>query len=142
MTTYKRKITNLIVGLLSAPAAAFFLLAILRYFLSPLIMLIISGIAFILILYLTIFSDNIKFVIDEEDKTMIYYENGKVVKEYDLKNASLSYNMKFGHSAVIDLIINGEKIDCEPLGERQFEKMYHQLEKLVGVEPIKLKVGE
>ncbi|HEY4533768.1 MAG TPA: hypothetical protein VIG61_06375 [Fusobacterium sp.] len=142
MTIYKRKITNLIVGLLSAPAAAFFLLAILRYFLSPLITIIISGIAFILILYMTVFSDNIKFIIDDENKTMTYYENGKIVKEYDLKDADLSYNIKLGNSSKIDLMINGERIDCEPLGARQFEQMYHHLESLVGVEPIKLKVGE
>lgn len=50
--------------------------------------------------------------------------------------------MKLGHSSVIDLTINGESIDCEPLGRNQFERMYKHLQKLVGVEPIILKVGE
>ena len=142
MTTYKRGKGNFIVGILSAPAAAFFLFLLLGNFLSLMLTIIISLLIFLSILYITIFSDNIKFVIDDDRKTMSYYEKGKLIKEYQLKKSVLTYHMKLGHSSVIDLTINGESIDCEPLGRNQFERMYKHLQKLVGVEPIILKVGE
>lgn len=143
MKTYKRGIGGLIMGLLSAPAAAFFLLVVLRNFLSPFLTIVLSIIAFILILYLTIFSENIKFIVNDEKKILTYYKNRKIVKDYNLKNANLSYNMKLGkHSSVIDLKIDDDIIDCEPLGANQFLKMYEHLQKLADIKPIKINVGE
>ncbi|MDK4492008.1 hypothetical protein MVQ15_08585, partial [Fusobacterium necrophorum] len=69
MTTYKRGKGNLIVGILSAPAAAFFLVLLLGYFLSLMLTIIISLLIFLSILYITIFYDNIKFIIDDVLKT-------------------------------------------------------------------------
>lgn len=132
-------------GLISVHLAAIIIAVIVNYFLSQTLSIILALIAYIIMMYITVFSENIKFIVDEEKKTLQYFQNGKLIKEYNLVGAKLGYNIttKRNQGATkIDLQIDDDTIHCEPLGQIKFNTMYEQLEKLAEVEPIKLKVGK
>lgn len=144
MTIYKRGIFSMLFALVSIHFAAIIIAVIVSYFLSQLLSIIIALIAYIVMMYIVIFSENIKFIVDEDKKTLQYFQNGKLIKEYDLVGARLGYNIttkKNQGATRIDLEINDDIINCEPLGQMKFNRMYGQLENLAEVEPIKLKVG-
>lgn len=143
MRVYKRSIFGCILGIVGAHFAAFLVAIILEMFLSVTISIVLALIVYVLILYISIFSENIKIEVDDDRKILAYYKKGKLQKEYNLKDASLSYHIVTGkHANTMDLIINEDSIDCEPLGLSTFDKMYADLEKIVGVKPVPLKVGE
>ncbi|MDO4690609.1 MAG: hypothetical protein Q4A58_04870 [Fusobacterium sp.] len=131
-------------ALVSVHFAAVIIAVIVNYFLSQFLSIIIALIVYIIMMYIVIFSENIKFIVDEDKKTLQYFENGKLMKEYNLVGAKLGYNIttKRNQGATkIDLQIDNDVIHCEPLGQMKFNMMYAQLESLAEVEPIKLKVS-
>ena len=144
MTIYKRGIFSMLFGLISVHFAAIIIGVVANYFLSQLFSIVIVVFAYIIMMYILIFSENIKFIVDDRKKTLQYYQNNKLVKEYELVGSKLGYNVttkKNQGATKIDLYINEEKIDCEPLGQSQFYAMFEHLESIAGKETIKIKVG-
>lgn len=134
----------MIFSLVSIHFAAIIIAVVANYFSSQILSITVALIAYIIMMYIVIFSENIKFIVDDDKKTLQYFKNGKLEKEYNLVGAKLGYNITTKRSqgaTRIDLEINDDIINCEPLGQMQFNRMYEHLENLAEVEPIKLKVN-
>lgn len=131
-SVYKRSIFKMIWALVGAPIGGLIVWGISTYFLSQ-TMAVALGIFITLIsVYINVFSDNIKFEV--EGTKFRYYKRNKLVKEYELTAAEVGYNIKQSNTADdMNLRINGDVIDCAPLGLIQFKNMYAEIEKLTGI---------
>ena len=136
MQVYKRSFIVMIKGLVMAPCAAVLVYIVLSIFVDNyMILLGVSALVFLAILYITIFSENIRFEVND-DGTMRYFKKGKPQKIYILEEYRFGYNSK-SDSISSDIILNilhiesGEEeyIDCSPIGLRKFSDMYEKLKK-------------
>lgn len=131
-TVYKRSISKMLTSIVGAPIGGVIVAGIASFFLDTKIAVGIGVFICLVLLYMAIFSDSIKFEI--EGTTFRYFVRNKVVKEYELKGANVSYNIKQSSTADdMNLYINGDTIDCAPLGINKFETMFYQIEKLTGI---------
>ena len=131
---FKRGIWSFIKSLtvaLVAPIALFFVVSIFTD--NLLILAGLSALAFLFLIYSTIFSENIKFVI--EGDILNYYKMSKL-KTYNLKDYVVGYNAKTtdGDPDHIYLELVGKEsgeelsIDCTALGLSKFYQMYELIE--------------
>ncbi len=131
---YKRSIAHMLVSFVSAPFAGFALAMLASYFLKDVadyVYYAIGGAVCLLIWFITLFSENISFEI--EGTKLRYYKGSKLLKEYELEGAEIGYNIKQSRSTDrVNLHINGDTIDCAPLGIGKFESMYADLEDIAG----------
>ncbi|MDR1409454.1 MAG: hypothetical protein LBJ12_04140 [Oscillospiraceae bacterium] len=108
-------------------------------------------VVFALLLYITIFKDAIRFEL--ENGMMRYLVRGKEEHRFNLAQCAARYQIKTnnGSAGSISLYISelksdgqyGEEIyiDCEPLGETQFMKLFASMEKTSKVmEPRQLEI--
>ena len=141
VTVYKRKSYLMIWGVVTSFFGGFVVYFIAAFLgglvfesVKEIYLYIISGLVTLLLLCTTIFSENIKFEID--DNEFRYYQRGKLKRAFSLSKISVGYKTKTGSSTntTIDLqVIDVETeevtyIDCEPLGLNQFYKMFAVLE--------------
>ncbi|MFV0412912.1 MAG: hypothetical protein ACK5L3_06510 [Oscillospiraceae bacterium] len=139
MQTYKRTTWNLIKGILLAPFAAagvFLLVAFILQFVNLgntvwyVLAFGLPVLAFAGMLYSAIFSENIRFELDETGNFR-YFKREKLLAEYALGSCRLGSTKRrsgLGSSYISLKILpqNGEMavIDCEPLGDAVFDRMY------------------
>ena len=146
MKTYRRSLWILFKGLLMAPCAAVLLYFILNIFTtSKLILYGIPSLAFLLLLYIVIFSENIRFELDDTG-ILRYFKRGKLKKTYVLEEYLFGYRSR-SDSTSTDVTLNilhiesntEESIDCSPIGPRQFSDMYDRVKSYTKEEPEVLK---
>ena len=145
MQTYRRSKWVLIKGIVSAPAAALLVFAVLTYFSdNPLIVLGIPCAILLLVLYMSLFSENIFFELDETGKFR-YFKRGRLKKEYNLRRCLVGYRMKsesgiWGNHDItlqiqaLDAPENpfDDYIDCSPLGPGRFDAMFDRMRQFTG----------
>jgi len=151
MKIYKRTFMKLIGGIISAPittvmlfAFGLFLLQFFDYawlFYTSIVVSILVG---VFILYQTIWGDKIRIEITESGK-FTYYRRNKIISEYDLAKSQFGYHHKTTSGSTSKLALNiaqeGKEpasLDCEPLGDIQFYKMYEYMERFSTPEPQKI----
>lgn len=142
MKVYKRSVFKIILSLIQSIFGGLIVGLLVGYFSGKTNYAIISfAIVEVLLLFMIVSSDRIRFELD--GKKFRYYKKNKLVSEYDLENSKIGYHtVTGGNSSKLDLYINDDVIHCEPLGRFKFDEMYNDLEKIVGVDIIKLKVEE
>ena len=143
MKTFKRTPFNFLKNLLYAifaPVGVFVIAAIVEGFLSVdrvMYFFIVVGIAaliFLFMLYSVLFSEKIFVEVDE--KELRYYKRGKLRETYAFSTYRFGYHTisSSGTTDTIRLKIlniengNEESLDLQPLGSRQFHKLFAILE--------------
>jgi hypothetical protein len=143
MKSYKRTLFELIKGIVIAPFCALGVYVVVSVFIdfidfpgSPLVVLGIPILVLLALWYMAIFGGNIRFELDE-DGTFREYKGWMLKKTFELKNCRIGYRRSsssgFLNSHDITLLIAdaGDKetaIDCGPLGIKQFQKMFKEME--------------
>jgi len=146
MRIYKRSLWVMFKGLIMAPCAAAVVFFVLNFFVQDYLILFgIPGLIFLVLIYLAVISENIRFELDDLGK-LRYYKKGRLKKEYVLAEYLLGFNSRSdGTTTDITLLIinikNGaeEHIDCSPIGERKFSDMYARVKKYTKEQPEVLK---
>ena len=130
-TVYKSSVFKKISNILSMSIFGFILAIILSHYINITFTVIILIIFTLLIIYSEL-SENFIF---EIEGTKFRHFNGKtLIKEYELKEAKISYSIKKSlKNNSVDLFINDDIIDCESLNSNDFNTMYLQMEKLTGI---------
>lgn len=137
MQVYKRTLWMLLKGLLLAPfaaAAAYFIGSI--FIANTTLLLALAALIFVALVYLAIFSENIRFEL--EDGTLRYYQRGKLRHEFDLDSCAAGYRRKSergllgSHDITLEIadLATGQEtfLDCSPLGLGGFERMFAAIE--------------
>jgi len=151
-TIYKRTTWHFIKSILLAPlapiAVGLVLLWLMQFF-SNIAMYIVTIavpiIIFAFMIYNAIWGDNIRFEITAEGRCD-YYQNNKLRHSHDLTVCELSYfKVQDANGGVQTLrlrITDQEgtttKLECEPIGKRQFEAMFRQMQSFSTFVPEKL----
>ena len=137
MRVFRRGIFSLLWSLLLAVVGGPFLGFIISWFTEDMYIILIPAILVSLwLLYSAIFSENIRFEIDE-DGMFRYIKRKKIEKELNLKEYYCGYRTKVSDGTTDDLRLNLLKtddsedkfdIDCTPLGTSKFHKMFFLIE--------------
>ena len=146
MQVYKRSIFGMLKGIIFAPCTAALIYFGLNFFMDdPKIIYGVPSLIFIALIYMAIFSENIRFELDS-DGTMRYFKKGKLKHTYILEKCRVSYHSKSdgtGRDITLHIvhIESGldDSIDCSPLGSRKFNDMYARLKACIKEEPEILK---
>ena len=132
MKVYKQSKWVLFKDIIGAFAGTFVVGLIANIFTSDMRIIILIACAILLILlYLALFSDNIKF--EFANGEMAYYKKNKLKDIYALKECGFRYQVKTSNNGTdgisLYVIKDDEEtfIDCTPLGQRQFYKMFEQI---------------
>lgn len=151
MQVYKRTVGSLIKSLILTPfagVAAFVVLYILLQFVNlgtigVYLLYIVPVLAFLWMLYASIFSENIRVEIDPAG-TCRYFKNGKLLKQWFLPQCQVGYYKRtesglMGNNNIRLDIRNemgqDETVDCSPLGSTQFYNMFAHMETFTKPEP-------
>jgi len=145
MQVYKRSIFGMLKGIVIAPCTAALIYFALNFFLDDVrIIYGASALIFISLVYIAIFSENIRFEL--EDSTLRYFKKGKLRHTYPLEECRVSYHSKSdGTGSDITLYITHTAsetqniIDCSPLGSRKFNDMYAKMKACTREDPEVLK---
>jgi hypothetical protein len=137
--TYKRTVYELIKGFIIAPFTGFAVYIVLGLFVHNVILGL--GIPLLIalgILYITVFSENIRFEL-EPDGVFRYYQRSTLQNTFNLKTCYVWYHRKSesglppSHDITLKIqdTTTGEGeigIDCGPLGLNQFDEMFADME--------------
>ena len=142
MKVYKRSLWSMLFSILLAPCAAVVVYIALNFFINTFwILICASALAFIILLYMAVFSENIRFELDDNGK-MRYFKKGILKNTYELEQYLLSYHSKNGGGGTnITLhfhhIDSGkeESIDCSPLGKSCFADFYAEIKAYTKEQP-------
>jgi hypothetical protein len=151
MVEFKRGLWSLIKSVVVAFITPVFVFFFVLFFVDNyMIPAAIAGAAFIFLFYLALFSERIKFQI--ENGELRYYKNEKLKNTFVIKETYFRYRIKStndgsGTSHDINLYASDMKapeenevqIDCSPIGMRKFEKMFDLLSSESDSKPAKLK---
>lgn len=144
MQVYKRSAWELIKGLVMAPFGAVLVFVIGGFLTENMALLgAIAALVFMLLVYLSVFSENIRFEI--EDGELRYYKRGRLKEQYNLRDCQAGYRRRSdrsfppSHDIKLNLlhVPTGKEysIDCSPIGVNQFDRMFEEIQKLTGEEP-------
>lgn len=150
--TYKRSLFVMIKGIVIAPCTAMVVYLIMRFFVANRLVLVgVPLLLFAILLFMALFSENIKFEIDSKGK-LTYYKMGKCVHSFHLPDCSVGYRRSSetsfppSHDIQMDIcnLQDGseETIDCSPLGLGRFEEMYAEIGRYSADEPEVLSAGK
>lgn len=157
MQIFKRTKLNFLKNLfyaIGAPVAVCFLVYIVGGFLTTDMNLLayigigLGAVAFLVLLHSVIFSENI--FVEVDDKELRYYQRGKLKKTYLFATCNFGYHTvsSSGTTDTIRLKIlhletgDEEVLDLQPLGSRQFYKLFTILENNQAGEPEELEVNK
>ena len=133
----KRTFFSMLTGIVGAPFAGFVAIIIASFFVEekPALYAIGTAIA-VLILFVTIFGENIR--VEADEKELRYFKRNKLRECYALENLSVGYRARTesglmgNNSFTLRLLLldtqEEKQIDCSPIGQRQFFKLYEYLE--------------
>ena len=147
MQVYRRSLLVMLKGFLMAPCSAVLVYFVLNIFVdSTLILFGVSVLVFAVLLYVAVFSENIRFELDE-DGTLRYFQKGRLKKTYKLEEYLLGYYSK-SDRLTTDITLRilhaesgeEESLDCSPLGERNFHNLFTSIKAHTKEEPEVLKV--
>jgi hypothetical protein len=137
MKEYRRSFFSLIKGIIIAPFGGLVAAIILHFFLSAFISYITGGAITAILLYMAIFSENIRFELDG-DGTFRYFKKGALRNTFNLSEYRIGYYAKtesgvFGNNDIQLKLLNteGEETDIEAtsLGTSRFYSMFAEMEK-------------
>lgn len=142
MQIYKRSIWGMLKGLIAAPVTTVLVFFVLNYFSnSVLLVLGIPALILVILLYITLFSERIRFELEESGE-LRYYKNGRLKEQLFLPDCQAGYYRKSNsgeHDISLKLLnqTTGREIgiDCSPLGLRRFEELYAQIKSATTEEP-------
>ena len=136
MSVYRRSLWGMLKGIIGAPLAGVLVFFVLNMFVrDPRIQLGVPVLVMLAILYISIFSENVRFEVDG-DGTFRYYKKGKLRETYRMEDCVVGYRRSSDGGLFASHDINlqvltadGREtfIDCSPIGPRRFEQMYQQL---------------
>lgn len=151
MQVFKRSIITLIWGVLGGAALAVIIFIVGSIFTNNSMLLIgIGVVVMLLVWYLSIFSEAIRFELDS-DGQFRYYKRGKLRNEFKLRECGIGYLRRSSGSTNHDIQLkildsNGELtcLDASPLGASRFDKMFAAMEVFAptGNESLKLENGK
>lgn len=108
----------------------------------------LSGAVVLFMVLTAIFGENIKFVL--EDKTLHYYERGKLKNSFYLPECNISYRLKADSMSTNDITMTIEdfskpeqvkaRLDCTPLGSKRFWQMLGEIQETADIPVKKLEV--
>ena len=131
---FKRSAFTMIWGIVAAPFSGFVVWLVVGWFLGdyPIIPYLAGLLTILIILYVSIFSERIKFEIDNNE--LRYYKGKRLRETHVLADIGVGYHTKIyrGVGGDNDLKLkiynyNTDKestIDCSPLGQSRFYKLY------------------
>jgi hypothetical protein len=151
MQIYKRTVFSVIRGVIIAPFTGLAVFVVGQFFLPRLLGLLglVGLIVALAVLYVTVFSENIRFELDSDGKFR-YYKMGKLKNEFKLQGYGIGYRSKTERgllgSSYINLKLQDEhgeltEIDAGPLGNTQFHKMFEEMEKFTATDAETLSVN-
>lgn len=138
MQVFKRKLWQMVKGLILAPFGAVLVYIIGGFFTENMTLLgAVAAAVFLLLVYMAIFSENIRFEL-EDSGTLRYYKKGSLKHEFDLSNCAAGYRRKSergllgSHDITLEIadLSTGQEffLDCSPLGLGGFERMFAGIE--------------
>jgi hypothetical protein len=136
MKTYKRTVFNLIKGIVLVPFSGLLAYIVARIFLPHEIGVVAGVVVAVFLLYIAVFSENIRFELDS-DGTFRFYKKGALKHTFDLTQSSIGYHRRtewglLGNNDISLKILDSEGretvVDAGPLGTRQFETMFEAME--------------
>jgi len=142
---YKRAWNTLLMGIIGAPCASLVVFILAGIFIDSYVLLgAIAAVVCVVILYVTIFSENVTFTISE-DGQFSYYKRGKLKEQFEIPDCYVGYYRKTtdatDHNISLRILLVGKAeadtvyIDASPLGRSRFEKMFAELEKFAANKP-------
>lgn len=145
MFVYKRSLWVMIKGLIMAPFAGVVAVIILGFFVTnPLILYGVPVLASLVLVYMALFSENIRFELDR-DGQLRYFKRGRLLHQFALAECAAGYHRRSEggfpptHDITLQMIrlSDGEEtaIDCSPIGLRRFEELYTEIKAHTGGEP-------
>lgn len=137
MQVYNRSLWVMLKGIVSAPCAGLIVLFAASFFIND--TRIVYGISIfvcLLILFISVFSENIRLELDK-DGELRYYKGGKLRNSYTLEHCAVGYyresdtGILASHDIKLHIldIASGEEwdIDCSPLGLLNFNNMFAEI---------------
>ena len=152
MCTYRRSVWKLFLSILLLPLAPFAVCMVFLFFLQffPftwlfVVMIIVTAGILLYGLYNIIWGDRISFTISETGQCQ-YFQGGKEKHTFALSSCDIGYHrVKDMNGGLYSLKIRitdsagtTTVLDCEPLGNRQFDKMFSQMQEFNRSEPDRL----
>lgn len=145
MQIYKRAFITLLMGVIGAPFSGVVVFVVGSFFIeSTALLTAIAVIVCVVILWLTVFNENIYFTLSESGQ-FSYYKRGKLRQQLDIPHCYVGYYRKTtdatDHDIQLRILPVGSDemdtiyIDASPLGASRFEKMFAELEKFAANEP-------
>lgn len=145
MQVYRRSLWVMLKGVISAPFAGLIVFFAAGFFINDTRILYgISIFVCLLILYISVLSENIRLELDASGE-LRYYKGGKLRNSYALKDCVVSYGRESdtGLLASHDIKLHifnaadGEEqdIDCSPLGLLRFETMFAEIKQYTQIQP-------
>jgi len=146
MKVYKRSAWTLIKGLISAPFAGFVAAIIVSFFANGIYPIIAGAVIFILVCISSIFSENVRFELN--DTELRHFRGRKLKGTYKFDRIVVGYHSRSQRGLLgdndIQLIIRTAEtgretqLDCSPLGAKRFYEMFAILEDKCLNEPERL----
>ena len=136
MQIYKRSLFSLVKGLIISPFTGLLVLFIAQIFMPLGLSVILGVLAVAALLYMTIFSEDIYFELDD-DGAFRYFKQGREQHAFALPACRIGYRRKtewglFGNNDIKLKILDAEgeetEIDADPLGTSRFDEMFAAME--------------
>jgi hypothetical protein len=127
----------MIKGLIMVPFGGLFVFVLTQILLPVPVCAVLGVAAALVIVYMTIFSENIYFELDDNG-TFRYFKKGTLQNTYELSEYRIGYYRKtewsiFGSSNIELKLLDSKgeetEIEAAPLGTAQFERMFKEMEK-------------
>jgi len=137
MQVYKRTTFSMLKGIIIAPFSGIVLFIVAQILLPTLVCAVLGVAAAALIVYITVFSENIYFELDD-DGVFRYFKKGTLQNTLDLSKYKVGYHRKtdwgiLGNNDIRLQFLSAEgeesEIDAGPLGTTQFNEMFESMEK-------------
>ncbi|MDR2528730.1 MAG: hypothetical protein LBD04_06925 [Synergistaceae bacterium] len=139
MQVYKRSLWVMVKGLIYAPPSGFVVYIAARFFTdNDAIAGGLGVLMFLSLAYLSVFSENVYFEL-EQNGVFRYYKRGKLQSAHDVKKCQVGYRRKSSSSFLstddiqLDIQEEGKEkvtIDCSPIGETRFYKLFEKLDEM------------
>jgi hypothetical protein len=127
----------MIKGIIISPLSGILVFFLAQIFLPVPLCAVLGIVTAVALMYMAVFSENIYFEL-EDDGTFRYFKKGTLKNTFELSKCRIGYHRRtewgiFGNNNIdLDILdAEGEKtgIEAGPLGTRQFEDMFGEMEK-------------
>lgn len=145
MQVYRRSPWLMLKGIISAPCAGLLVFFAAGFFINDIrIVYGISVLVCLLVLFISVFSENIRLELDKNGE-LRYYKGGRLRGSYALEHCVVGYHRESdtgllaSHDIKLHIldVTSGEEldVDCSPLGLLRFEEMFTEIKQHTKDEP-------